>query len=227
MNLHPVLVAIPECEVGRSPGQVRRQREAARRALAICTGQCGAPRDGWIKDQREVPLPNAGWYWSVSHKRQWACAVIADQPVGIDIERIEPRPRRLHTMLADSKEWDIVGDASWHSFFRLWTAKEAVLKSAGTGVAGFSDCRLVESPDDRRMTLVYKGRQRRIEHAYHDGHVAAVTSDAGTVHWHVKAGDALKHLSVISFRLEPVPGNRIRSSAQAKACGSEITGTSS
>ena len=78
-----------------------------------------------------MPLPNAGYHWSVSHKQQWAAAVIADGPVGIDVEHITARPRELHDRLAGPAEWDVLGDRSWASFYLLWTAKEAARKALG------------------------------------------------------------------------------------------------
>lgn len=90
MTLQPVILAIPQDTPPRSPQRVEGQRRCARLALQYCAKQCGAPVDGWEKDAGDVPLPDAGFYWSVSHKRQWVAAVIADRPVGIDIEHIAP-----------------------------------------------------------------------------------------------------------------------------------------
>lgn len=185
MTLHPVIVAIPQVAPPRSPRQVREQRECARMALRCCANRCGAPDDGWAKDANDVPLPNRGFFWSVSHKRQWAVAVIADRPVGIDIEHIAPRPRELHDALAVTEEWLILGDRSWHSFFRLWTAKEAVLKANGVGIAEFLHCRLVELCDEHHMVLEHGGKLSRIEHFHHSDHLAAVTSDSTDVNWRV------------------------------------------
>ena len=91
MTLHAVLVPVPLDARARTPEQVQAQRDAARRALAHCAELCHAPIGGWQKDADNVPVPNEGFYWSVSHKREWAAAVIADRPVGIDIEKIAPR----------------------------------------------------------------------------------------------------------------------------------------
>lgn len=183
MILKPVILAIPQHAAPRTPQQVARQREHGRLALGRCAKRCGAPVSGWEKDDNEVPLPNAGFYWSVSHKRRWAAAVIANHPVGIDIEHIAPRPRELHDALANSKEWTIIGDRSWPAFFRLWTAKEAVLKATGVGIAGLLRCRLIGVPDDRHMRLEYEGKPWLIEHFHHADHVVAVTCDAAQINW--------------------------------------------
>jgi|GEM_PF-2402404 len=127
----------------RTPEQVALQREAAASALAHCAKLVGAPATGWEKNADGAPIPNQGFYWSISHKPQWAAAVIADSPVGIDIEHIAPRRDKLiFDELADEEEWSLMPDRSWESFFMLWTAKEAVLKANGEGIGRFADCRL-------------------------------------------------------------------------------------
>jgi len=185
MILEPVLVAIPPGPDPRTRQQVKRQSAYARAALRECAARCGAPLDGWVKDADEVPLPQEGYYWSVSHKRHWAAAVIANRPVGIDIERISLRPAAVLEALACSDEWAMIGDRSARSFARLWTAKEAVLKAKGVGIAGFSACRLVALPDDRHVTLSFEGRDWLVEHYYHADHVAAVTREDYDVRWRV------------------------------------------
>ncbi|UCE59286.1 MAG: 4'-phosphopantetheinyl transferase superfamily protein [Phycisphaerales bacterium] len=185
MILQPVLVPVP-CDVPlRTPQQVERQRVCARLALRYCAGCCGAPEEGWEKDTDEVPLPQQGWYWSVSHKRHWAAAVVADQPVGIDIEHVIPRREAMFDEIACAAEWGLLGGRSWRSFFRLWTAKEAILKATGIGIAGLNTCRLEDIPDARHLTLEYENREWVVEHFYHADHVAAVTSGDAQVSWHV------------------------------------------
>ena len=183
MTLYPVIIPIPQDSAPRSPGQVEVQREYARIALRHAASLTGAPSDGWSKDERDVPLPNAGYFWSISHKRQFAAAVIADAPIGIDIEHITERPRRLHDALASKSEWDLMPDESWNSFFTLWTAKEAVLKATGTGIADLLRCQLKSLDDSRRMTLFYKDRTWQTESLFHNEHVVAVTSGGHEVCW--------------------------------------------
>ncbi len=159
----------------RSPQRVIEQQAYSRVALRECARLCGAPLDGWEKGPDEVPLPHEGYFWSVSHKRTWAAAVIGESPVGIDIEQVTPRHEGVFDALACESEWTLIGDRSWYSFFRLWTAKEATLKANGVGIAGFSACRLLGIPDRDHMTLHYEHRVWSIEHYYLADHIAAVT----------------------------------------------------
>ncbi len=184
MTLHPVLAPVLSDAHARTPEQVKAQRAAAQRALIQCAELCHAPADGWQKNADNVPVPNEGFYWSVSHKREWAAAVIADRPVGIDIEKIAPRRDDLvMDELATAEAWAIVGDRSWPSFFRLWTAKEATLKANGVGIGKFASCRLVRVPDDRHMDLVYEDKLWHVEHFRHADHIVAVTCVGAGIEW--------------------------------------------
>lgn len=185
MTLHPVIIPIPLESTPRSPRQVEVQREYARLALGHSARLSDAPLEGWRKNDREVPQPNQGFHWSVSHKREYAVAVVADVPVGIDIERIEPRQRELHDSLAGGNEWAIMGDRSWSSFFRLWTAKEAILKAGGVGIADLLRCRLqsIEAPSS--MTFRYNDAKWQTAHYFHKEHVIAVTSVSNKIEWHI------------------------------------------
>ena len=185
MTLHPVIIPIPIESAPRSPVQVEVQRKYARLALRRAAKLAGAPLEGWQKNEREVPQPNEGFHWSVSHKREYAAAVVADVPIGIDIERIEPRKRELHDSLAGRDEWVIMGDRSWSSFFRLWTAKEAILKVGGVGIADLLRCRLQSIAEPVGMTLRYVDRDWTTEHYFFKEHVIAVTKVYNSIEWHV------------------------------------------
>ncbi len=185
----PVLIAIPEDDSLSGPQRVARQRAYARRALAICAGRCGVDNREWTKDHNNVPQPCAGYYWSIAHKPLWVAAVIADRPVGIDLEHVKPRRADLFDEVGTAEEWSAVGERSWPAFFRLWTAKEAVLKANGVGIAKLSLCRVVESRgEENRVMLDYAGRSWWVEHLAHEDHLAALTTEGGPVNWHIEGG---------------------------------------
>lgn len=189
MILQPVLVAIPVMEGFSPPQRVQQQRDFARRALRHCAELCGAPLEGWGQSPDGAPIPIKGYHWSISHKRRWAAAVIADHPVGIDIEHITPRRHDLFDAVGDDDGWALIGDRSWHSFFRLFTAKEATLKANGVGIGYLSACRLVEAVDDRHVVIEYKVRLFRIEHFEHDGHIVAVSGANSPIQWNIVGGN--------------------------------------
>lgn len=61
--------------------------------------------------------------FNLSHSHGAAVCALHDKPVGIDVEKLRPAPRRLAEGMADE------------AFFRLWTAKEATIKRQGGSVA--------------------------------------------------------------------------------------------
>lgn len=183
-TLHPTLVPVPQVAPQRTKDQILLQRAASRAALARCAEIVGAPLDGWRQDANRVPLPNEGFYWSVTHKRLWTGAVISNEPAGIDVEALIERRRRTHDHVASVEEWRMAGPDTWETFYRVWTAKEATLKSHGRGIGRLRACRLVDAPDATRMKMEYEGHVSRVEHYEFDGHVAAVLCDDREVVWH-------------------------------------------
>ena len=184
-HLYAVVHANPKGASLRGAERVAHQRRMAREALLRSAELSGAPTTGWEQDANRVPLPNDGWYWSISHKPLLAGAVISDAPVGIDIERIKPRGREdLWERLASADEWKVAGERSWEMFFRLWTAKEATLKANSRGIGGFEDCRIVAVPDNTHIQCDYNGTPWQIEQFYHAEHIAAVTAGEHDVQWH-------------------------------------------
>jgi 4'-phosphopantetheinyl transferase len=174
---------------GLDAGQrVARQRAQARIALAKCAALVGAPLNGWRQDDQDRPLPNAGFHFSIAHKRGCAVAAIADHPVGVDVERIKPRTSEHFDEVGSPTEWAVLGGRSARDFFRLWTAKEAVLKSTGLGMAGWDGCRISRTIDDRRLALTIDGTTVEVEHFARGGHIAAVTAH-GVVEWTVLSPD--------------------------------------
>ena len=83
-----------------------------------------------------------------------------------------------------------MSDRSWRSFFRLWTAKEAVLKANGLGIGAFDRCRLTEVVDDRHLVMAMPERNWHVEQFEHDGHLISVTAPAAALSWRVlRRGD--------------------------------------
>ncbi|MBN4058906.1 4'-phosphopantetheinyl transferase superfamily protein [bacterium AH-315-J04] len=190
MILFPVIMPVSQDAPVRTSARVKAQRLASRQALKICSEKCGAPTSGWEKNEREVPQPNEGFFWSVSHKRNWAAAVIADRAVGIDVEEILPRDNRaVFDELACENEWDIVGGKDWDHFFRIWTAKEATLKANGKGIGAFSSCVVSSMLDDKHLALRFDKADWLVEHFYHDNHIISVTVVGDDIHWLVDPKD--------------------------------------
>ncbi len=173
--LQPVLLAAPAAD-GGLPGALRVAARSAhaRVALARSAHRSGARLGRLEKDARDAPRPSDGWHWSVSHTHGFSAGVVARAPVGIDVEAVRPRDQGIVRAVASRGELDLLGGFTWAAFFRIWTAKEAVLKKAGCGILELSDCTLIAAPDAGPLVLAH----RRAEHVVHQslraGHVAAL-----------------------------------------------------
>ena len=106
-----------------------------------------------IKDPLGKPqVADMPVYISISHSGEYAVAVAAESPVGIDIEKIRTiRPGMAKRICTDGEIEELFGtadvpreDAMEYSerealslkLLRLWTLKEAYLKNLGEGLSG-------------------------------------------------------------------------------------------
>ncbi|MCE5233848.1 MAG: 4'-phosphopantetheinyl transferase superfamily protein [Mizugakiibacter sp.] len=102
-------------------------------ALAFVAGAHGKP---------SLAPPHARLAFSWSHSGDYALAALGrDAALGVDVEHVQTRPRLLE--LAEryfaaeeaAALRGLAGAARTEAFFTLWTAKEAVLKALGRGLA--------------------------------------------------------------------------------------------
>lgn len=183
-TIFPVILPVParlKALTGRE--KVECLSHTARRALRLSALAGGYSLGEPLKDRYDVPLPCNGHYWSVSHKPGYVAAVAGPRPMGIDIERICPRNDALLDYVATSLEWELCGGKSWEYFFRYWTAKEAVLKVLGVGLAGLRACQVVELSGDREILLCYGESLYQVEQISYDGHVASVLKGEEDIRW--------------------------------------------
>lgn len=74
--------------------------------------------------------------FSISHAGNQVVVILTDQcTVGIDIEHRSVFPYEDCRMVFAKTEWDqILSDKGNHTFYRFWTAKEAICKAEGVGL---------------------------------------------------------------------------------------------
>ena len=189
MTLYPVVMPVGG-DVQRLSGRekVVALSNCARQALQLSADRTGVVLGDIRKDGDDVPLPCGGHHWSVSHKPKYVAAVIGQGRMGIDIEEIGPRKEKIFGYVANDEEWGRLGGESWDSLCRCWTAKEAVLKSTGTGLAGLKSCRVADVLDDANISLLYEGRLYKVAQIRLDGHIISVLKNDNLVEWLVLDG---------------------------------------
>jgi 4'-phosphopantetheinyl transferase len=109
--------------------------------LSFATGERGKPR-----------LAHGGPRFNLSRSHDLALvAVAADREIGVDVERVAPRgdEQLVAERFLEPGEAELLrglaGEAHTRTFFRLWSAREAIAKAAGSGIAA--------PPQDERWSV--------------------------------------------------------------------------
>ncbi|MFW5635095.1 MAG: 4'-phosphopantetheinyl transferase family protein [Thermodesulfobacteriota bacterium] len=188
-EIHPVILKVPP-EYLELPvrERVRFLSRYARRAVSESAARAGFRLTSFPKNENGAPLALDGVYWSLTHKPAYVAGVAAPGPIGIDIEEIRSRSERLKDRIAGPEEWDLVDAEQPESFFRYWTAKEAVLKAAGVGLAALSGCRILKIMDTHHLVVDFQGQNWTVAHHFFDGHLASVVRDGYSLRWGILNG---------------------------------------
>ena len=190
ITLHPVILPVPEDKThltGRE--KVRFLSLHARKALAFSAGFSKIRLEDPVKDDDGVPLPSNGYYWSVTHKRLYVGGVVAPRRIGMDIEEIKPRSKSMFKKVAVDEEWGLSGAADpFHPFYRFWTAKEAVIKTLGSGLKDLLKIRVTQIPDEHHLILGFSNKPYLVEHYYFDRHIASIVKDGCRIEWKILSG---------------------------------------
>jgi hypothetical protein len=180
VKLHAVLVPL-------APSLPRRARFGAaraglRRALRASAALAGAPRElpceDWPRTAAGAPAPVGGWHASVADTTGLALALVAPVPVGLDAEWLRrPRWEAARERFRLSGELAPLGADDRASVLALWTAKEALLKLAGVGLADLARCPLRARAGDV-FHLEHGGAEHRVRVLAVEEHLVACASAA-------------------------------------------------
>jgi 4'-phosphopantetheinyl transferase len=196
MTLFPVVMPVVDPSHKLSgKEEVDYLSRVAREALGISARKSNVELGELLKDDKGVPCPAGGTYWSLSHKPRYVAAVVSRDKVGIDIEEVRPRTELLFARVACEDEWQLQ-DRSWNTLFRYWTAKEAVLKVIGVGIGGLRTCRITSVPDKSHLTLDYRGQFFLVEQLVYDGHLVSVIRNDNQVEWLIASKSETRNLKL-------------------------------
>lgn len=164
--------------------RVKALGDYARQSLRISGERSGFYPGALLKGTAGEPLPCKGVHWSISHKPGYVAGVVSHMPGGIDIERVKPVSNNLFNRILTREEVACFGENDRvQVFFRTFTAKEAVLKTQGVGLAGLSRVRVVAAPTPMATLLDYQGCVYTVAHFRVDGHIASVVREGVDVVW--------------------------------------------
>lgn len=130
----------------KSPGRRAEMKGSFALRRSLISGMTGCPLEdvelGSHADGSPVLLTPAGWSVSLANKDDYTIATLAPAPaaIGVDIEIVRAINWRssLSMTSSDAERLDLEEasdklDGDIRIFFRMWTLKEAVLKSTGLG----------------------------------------------------------------------------------------------
>ncbi len=119
-----------------TPLSLKAQKIEARRALKSAFGSqpSGELRYSPLGQPQLFPASNG--YVSLSHKSEVVAGAVAPYRIGIDLEIQQVRRHLpLLNVVATPAEWTFLGESpNWDTFFKFWTAKEAIVKAVGVGL---------------------------------------------------------------------------------------------
>ena len=108
------------------------------------------------------PVLNDGQYISISHSNNYVVVAVSSQPVGIDIEKPNPKLIKISSRFKhpDDKLPALTGEPVQLQY--LWTAKESIYKLAGiSGLSFKNDIRLLMyNQFNTSGTALLKNRQK-------------------------------------------------------------------
>ena len=73
-------------------------------------------------------------HFGISHTENLVVCTVAENRVGIDIEKIRPYSDKLAKRITNDKEYEYINKSA-EKLIEIWTLKEAIIKRDGKGIA--------------------------------------------------------------------------------------------
>lgn len=117
--------------------------------------------DGTLNNGRKFPPV----HFSVSHSGDWWGCLMADEPVGFDLEvcREKVRYEKIAGRFFTEEEYDWILSLGQEAFFEVWVRKEAFVKFLGTGLSeGLSSFTVIENGELKEKVFSEKGEDLKL-----------------------------------------------------------------
>ena len=110
-----------------------------------------------------------GAFFNLSHSGDLAALAVAETEIGVDVEKIKPiNAKTLNSVLSETERLSVSSD---EDFFKVWTAKESLLKCVGSGLIR----RLTDVPSTPDGEINYLGEKYFSRSLSVKGHIFCVT----------------------------------------------------
>ena len=99
---------------------------------------CGVTDDNdlWYGNNGKPYLKDNGLFFNISHSGDYVVLGTAGCELGVDIEIVKPFPGNVAGRFFTPEECDYLNTENTNeAFFRIWTAKESVMKGSGLGLS--------------------------------------------------------------------------------------------
>jgi 4'-phosphopantetheinyl transferase len=154
------------------------------------------PEDRIVKDAFGKPhLQDSEHFISWSHSGNYAAFIASEtEPMGIDIEEVSNRIRRVEDKFCNKSDKDCIYKTHHsESLLLIWAAKESLYKLYGKKEVDFKNDMTIEPFDmgqeGRFLARFHKGKEHvsfTMEYEFFDGHVAVWTLGRAAQNLHAK-----------------------------------------
>lgn len=103
------------------------------------------------------------WHFNISHSGEWVAMAVANNPVGIDVEKMgKPRTELAKRFFSEEETQLLLSLPEAEQrlyFYRLWTIKESYLKTTGDGLTASLNSFTVKQ--EKKDFFIYKSNEKQ------------------------------------------------------------------